>query len=141
MCFSCEIILDSEIDRCIYLSHIQYILQVCGNNKAVGFLTEWLTSWQEKGSQACKNIEAIQKNITIDISDNSSQSDDISQSVSLVQTDSDFDLEIEDEETQLGNVLLVTGPVGVRYNMFFEIIYKKMVVTCGEDDSFILPIY
>uniref|UniRef100_A0A1D1Y003 ATPase family AAA domain-containing protein 5 n=1 Tax=Anthurium amnicola TaxID=1678845 RepID=A0A1D1Y003_9ARAE len=72
-------------------------VEVCGNTESVRFLCEWLKSWQERNLQTTKG--SMTSNVYID-----DDSDD-----SFYQNDSYSENEDDDS---LGNVLLVTGPVG-----------------------------
>ena len=74
-------------------------LQICGNDEAVKFISQWLYLWHEKGSQSGKSSFHDEQTVGEDIDYSSHQSDTDSENI--------------DEETSLKNVLLVTGPVGV----------------------------
>nr|XP_027089811.1 uncharacterized protein LOC113710932 isoform X2 [Coffea arabica] len=73
-------------------------LQICGNDEAVKFISQWLYLWHEKGSQSGKSSFHDEQTVGEDIDYSSHQSDTDSENI--------------DEETSLKNVLLVTGPVG-----------------------------
>ncbi|KAK1416701.1 hypothetical protein QVD17_25817 [Tagetes erecta] len=73
-------------------------VEICGNSESVKSLNEWLQVWHEKGSRT-----------------NKCSTDDnnwIMQDVDLNYCPSDCESEYSNEENDLKNVLLVTGPVG-----------------------------
>ena len=81
---------------------------MCGNDESVNFLREWLHLWHERRYQSRKD------------SSNRDQSDMQDYDDDYNGFDSDYDLEDITEDKSLQNVLLITGPVGVRGNRFCQ---------------------
>ena len=71
---------------------------MCGNGESIKLLSEWLHLWHEKDSQSSKKATCGDK-CTMQDSDNG-----------FYESDSDSD---SNEGSDLKNVMLVTGPVGV----------------------------
>lgn len=80
----------------------RFFLQVCGNDEAVSFLSDWLHQWHERRykprKETCKRDTRVM------------QDDDDDD---YMCSDSDYDSEDMNEEDSLQNVLLITGPTGV----------------------------
>lgn len=81
-------------------------LQVCGNDKPVMFLSEWLHTWRQ-GRQASKDSSAGDECDMQDTDYNSWQSDSDSEGIN--------------GSPSLKNVLLITGPVGVSTVVYFNV--------------------
>lgn len=79
-------------------------MQVCGNDEAVKFLSDWLRLWHARGSHTSKDQA---------VGDQCNMQDD-----DYYCSRNDSDSEEIDEEDRLKNVLLVTGPIGVCTNIF-----------------------
>ncbi|PWA92896.1 P-loop containing nucleoside triphosphate hydrolases superfamily protein [Artemisia annua] len=86
-------------ENCLWTTKYQpeKAIEICGNFESVKLLNEWLHLWQEKGSRTNRCP-----------TDNDNQ---IMQDIDLNYCPSDSGSDTE-EETNLKNVLLVTGPVG-----------------------------
>jgi hypothetical protein len=85
---------------CAFLFH-DYFLQVCGNDEAVNFLSDWLHQWHERRYKPRKDTSNRDTRVIQDDDDD------------YICSDSDYDSEDMNEEDSLQNVLLVTGPIGV----------------------------
>ncbi|XP_027190964.1 uncharacterized protein [Cicer arietinum] len=75
-------------------------VEVCGNDEAVNFLSDWLHQWHERRYKPRK--ETSNRNTRVMSNDD----DD------FICYDSDNDSEDMNEEDSLQNVLLITGPIG-----------------------------
>ncbi|XP_050911407.1 uncharacterized protein LOC127126517 [Lathyrus oleraceus] len=74
-------------------------VEVCGNDEAVNFLSDWLHQWHERRYKPRK--KTCQRDTRV------MQDDD-----DYMCSDSDYDSEDMNEEDSLQNVLLITGPIG-----------------------------
>ncbi|KAL5992899.1 hypothetical protein ACLOJK_013818 [Asimina triloba] len=90
--------------------------EVCSNGESVKFLSDWLRSWNETVPQSSKHS-------TCDDSD-------IEESDSWCQNDSDT--ENTDAGSASRNVLLITGPVGVRFRSG----KSAAVYACAKEQGF-----
>ncbi|KAL2467727.1 P-loop containing nucleoside triphosphate hydrolase superfamily protein [Forsythia ovata] len=90
----------SQPENCLWTDKYQpeNSLQVCGNSEEVKFLSEWLHLWHTRGSLTTRRGTADDKSTMQNANHDCYQSDCNSDSV--------------DDEENLKNVLLVTGPVG-----------------------------
>lgn len=88
------------------------VLQVCGNDEAVKFLSDWLCLWRTRGFDTRKNQTC---------GDQCEMQDD-----DYCYSNGVSDSEDIDEEASLKKVLLVTGPVGV-YTEIFIISYVHLL--------------
>ncbi|XP_045803964.1 uncharacterized protein LOC123897403 [Trifolium pratense] len=75
-------------------------VEVCGNDEAVKFLSDWLHQWHERRYKPRKDTSNRDTRVI--------QDDDYD----FICSDSDYDSEDMNEEDSLQNVLLVTGPIG-----------------------------
>ncbi|GAU43260.1 hypothetical protein TSUD_134040 [Trifolium subterraneum] len=75
-------------------------VEVCGNDEAVNFLSDWLHQWHEKRYKPRKDTSNRDTRVIQDDDDD------------YICSDSDYDSEDMNEEDSLQNVLLVTGPIG-----------------------------
>lgn len=75
---------------------------MCGNEEAMNSLRDWLHLWHERLSQCRKSSYNKGR------SDRQDASEDIHQG-------------------PLQSVLLITGPIGVRENIFFSIAYQLII--------------
>ncbi|CDP18333.1 unnamed protein product [Coffea canephora] len=98
--------------------------QICGNDEAVKFISQWLYLWHEKGSQSGKSSFHDEQTVGEDIDYSSHQSDTDSENI--------------DEETSLKNVLLVMGPVGLKHvnTRFFFSGKSAAIYACAEEQGF-----
>jgi len=80
---------------------------VCGNEEAINFLSDWLDLWHKRLYQSRKS------------SSNKGQSK---------RQDDGADSE-DIHESPLQSVLLVTGPIGVRENLFLSKLYLTPIYT------------
>ncbi|CAL5202973.1 unnamed protein product [Lathyrus oleraceus] len=78
-------------------------VEVCGNDEAVNFLSDWLHQWHERRYKPRKETS---KRDTRVMQDDDDDDDD------YMCSDSDYDSEDMNEEDSLQNVLLITGPTG-----------------------------
>lgn len=85
------------------------ILQVCGNDESVNFLSEWLRLWYKRDFRASKEPTG------------SGNCDRQFNDYSCSQSDSDLESETEEASMKKNNVLLVTGPIGVYTNLYYPI--------------------
>jgi hypothetical protein len=79
-------------------------LQVCGNDEAVKFLSDWLRLWHARSFHTRKDQAG---------GDQCNKQDD-----DYYCSHNDSDSEEIDEDDRLKNVLLVTGPIGVCTTIF-----------------------
>ncbi|KAK2442206.1 P-loop containing nucleoside triphosphate hydrolase superfamily protein [Trifolium repens] len=75
-------------------------VEVCGNDEAVNFLSDWLHQWHERRYKPRKDTSNRDTRVIQDDDDD------------YICSDSDYDSEDMNEEDSLQNVLLVTGPIG-----------------------------
>lgn len=80
---------------------------MCGNEEAMNFLRDWLHLWHERLYQCRKDSSNR---------DRSNRQDDDD----YICSDSDYAPEDINEEDSVQNVLLITGPIGVRENIFSQ---------------------
>ncbi|CAI8584488.1 unnamed protein product [Vicia faba] len=74
-------------------------VEVCGNDEAVNFLSDWLHQWHERRCNPRKETSNRDTRVMQDDDD-------------YICSDSDYDSEDMNEEDSLQNVLLITGPTG-----------------------------
>ena len=75
---------------------------MCGNSESIRSLSEWLKSWHERGRQSSQNCKSGEKCAIEDSEDS---------------YENDSDTGDREESAILKNVLLITGPVGVRIHL------------------------
>ncbi|CAK8566401.1 unnamed protein product [Lathyrus sativus] len=75
-------------------------VEVCGNDEAVNFLSDWLHQWHERRYKPRNKTSNRDTRVMQDDDDD------------YICSDSDYDSEDMNEEDSLQNVLLITGPTG-----------------------------
>lgn len=78
------------------------VLQVCGNFQSVRQLSEWLKSWHDKGQKSGKKCSS-REHYTVEDDE--------------IFSETEFDMDDREDDFKLSNVLLITGPVGVRIDL------------------------